>query len=114
MERGCKDTVLPDHNGVNPSAARIFNTSENVDGAPHLLDPRRPDENVPHRGIETIHVEVGFEGIHLSAKRIPFDDDVQYPKLGLLRTRRSRSEEDQSRARSQRRHPFGNTCPNWI
>src|SRR5437588_11972828 len=70
MERGDEDVALAREHRV------AVYLGEHLDTRSDLLDPRRADEDGPHRLVAVTDVQIRLEARDLPAERIPPDDDV--------------------------------------
>jgi hypothetical protein len=110
MEGGREHSTLP-HNHDLITEGRLH-PGEHLDVWACLLDPRRADEHRVNRpAVETVHVEVCLETVHLAAERIPAHDGVQATQQRLVRrtsvvVQRPPAEEDRARARAEGRQAF--------
>src|SRR4051794_5729179 len=75
MERGDEDPPLSREHRMTVDLRQHLNTR------PGLLDPRSADEHGTHRLVAVADVEIGFEGMNLSAERVAADADVREPEV---------------------------------
>lgn len=57
---------------------------KNINILTHRVDDRRTDEDRMERRFQPFHVEVDFEGRHLTADRVPANDRIEMTKTSLL------------------------------
>ena len=70
MERGHEDPSLPREHGMT------VDLCEDLDVRPCVVDPRRTDEDCPHRLAAVADVDVRFEALDLPAERVAVHANV--------------------------------------
>src|SRR4029453_6243838 len=68
--------------------------ADHVDALPELANTRRPDEHTAERNLVGCELDIGFEALHLTAERVPIDDEVREVEMLAI-------EHDHPRARTE-------------